>query len=112
METGTRSLRRAFKKGSCRDCPLAIGFSLFCANSSSLHSRGTAYELPCSAILKSQASIPHLGGTDRHTMITRPAPPQSPNAFSPLHMSRFHDSSDAGSSHVPRLSERIQVSCR
>src|SRR6516162_3292764 len=29
METGTRSLRKAFKKGSWRDWPLAIGFSLF-----------------------------------------------------------------------------------
>src|SRR5581483_7338138 len=28
MDTGTRSFRRAFKKGSCRDWPLAIGFSL------------------------------------------------------------------------------------
>src|ERR1700685_892973 len=34
METGTRSLRKAFKKGSWRDWPLAIGFSLFLQSAS------------------------------------------------------------------------------
>src|ERR1700722_6927451 len=29
IDTGTRSLRKAFRKGSCRDWPLAIVFSLF-----------------------------------------------------------------------------------
>src|SRR6202047_42760 len=29
METGTRSLRKAFKKGSCRDWPLAMGSPYF-----------------------------------------------------------------------------------
>src|SRR5215469_6779850 len=29
MDTGTRSLRNAFRKGSWSDWPLAIGFSLF-----------------------------------------------------------------------------------
>src|SRR3984893_7183948 len=29
METGTRSLRKAFKKGSCRDGPLAMGSPYF-----------------------------------------------------------------------------------
>src|SRR5687767_14827673 len=29
MDTGTRSLRKAFRKGSCSDWPLAIVFSLF-----------------------------------------------------------------------------------
>src|ERR1700704_2908630 len=57
METGTRSLRKAFKKGSCRDWPLAIGFSLFLQLRVVRQHNRTASELPCSAIRKT--NVPH-----------------------------------------------------
>src|ERR1700716_4713082 len=57
METGTRSLRKAFKKGSCRDWPLAIGFSLFLQLRVVRQRKRTASELPCSAIRKT--NVPH-----------------------------------------------------
>src|SRR5579883_463095 len=46
METGTRSLRSAFRKGSWSDWPLAIGFSLF-SRLLIVREYGDASELPC-----------------------------------------------------------------
>src|SRR6266480_5784435 len=57
MDTGTRSLRSAFRKGSCRDWPLAIGFSLFLQLRVVRRDQRTANELPCSAIR--QTNGPH-----------------------------------------------------
>src|SRR5580704_9692230 len=57
MDTGTRSLRKAFKKGSWRDWPLAIGFSLFLRSASNcLTTQQDRTELPCSAIQTSEIS--------------------------------------------------------
>src|SRR5215469_14411462 len=49
METGTRSLRKAFKKGSWRDWPLAIGFSLFLQLRVVRRHKRIAAQLPCKA---------------------------------------------------------------
>src|SRR5579862_3215186 len=46
METGTLSLRRAFRNGSWRDWPLAIGFSLFLQLGVIGQRKRTAAELP------------------------------------------------------------------
>src|SRR5215212_11747251 len=47
METGTRSLRRVFRNGSCNDCPLAIIYLLVITLNSWLSAAGSL--LPCCA---------------------------------------------------------------
>src|SRR5688572_24357768 len=47
METGTRSLRKVFRNGSCNDCPLAIIY-LLVMPSNSLVKLSRLMPLPCS----------------------------------------------------------------
>src|ERR1044071_303508 len=62
MDTGTRSLRRALRKGSCSDWPLAIGFSLF-SRFLIVRSAAPADVLECgfSKLRTAQAAVPNNG---------------------------------------------------
>src|ERR1044071_2676076 len=102
MDTGTRSLRKAFRKGSWSDWPLAIGFSLFSRLLIVRERVESASELPWGHPAR---HVPHWREGPNSVILTC-AQNQSPSSLNSRRTSRFHDSSSlSGSSQRGAVSD-------